>query len=316
MRGRRLPDPTTFRLQPSRILLTIAGHDPSSGAGITADLATFAAHGFFGTSAITALTAQSTLGVLAVKPVEAGDLRLILQHLASDLPPAGIKIGMLGAASIASTVAAFIASDAMAPRIPIVLDPVLRSSSGAELLPPGAVERLHSELLTWVGWVTPNWNELAILAETPKISTLPEAEQAMHHLGRRHPHLHIVATGGDQAHPTDLFRLPSGQVQAFPGDRIESRATHGTGCACSPPWPAGQSRPKQSQQRSTSSEKPSAGLRRLDTARVRWSCSGRSGLPPMQKTRIYLIDRYSIQKVTRFDAVWTCFGHRIALLLG
>jgi hydroxymethylpyrimidine/phosphomethylpyrimidine kinase len=84
-----------------------------------------------------------------------------------------------------------------------------------------------------VGWVTPNWNELAILAETPKISTLPEAEQAMHHLGRRHPHLHIVATGGDQAHPTDLFRLPSGQVQAFPGDRIESRATHGTGCAFS-----------------------------------------------------------------------------------
>ncbi len=228
-----MPDPITFRLQASRVLLTIAGHDPSSGAGITADLATFAAHGFFGTSAITALTAQSTLGILAVRPVGAGDLRLILQHLTSDLPPAGIKIGMLGAASIVSTVAAFLASDAIDPRIPIVLDPVLRSSSGAELLPENAMEQVHSELLTKVSWVTPNWTELAILSKTPKISTLPEAEQAMHHLGRRHPHLHIVATGGDQSHPTDLLRLPSGQVQAFPGDRIESRATHGTGCAFS-----------------------------------------------------------------------------------
>ena len=93
-----------------RTLLTIAGHDPSSGAGVTADLQTFAAHRLYGTSAITALTVQSTLGVAEIQPADPTFLRRALDHLVADLPPAGIKIGMLGSSEIAASVAAFLAT--------------------------------------------------------------------------------------------------------------------------------------------------------------------------------------------------------------
>src|ERR1700748_2236470 len=110
--------------------LPIAGFDPSSGAGITADLQVFAAHGLFGTACITALTVQSTQGVAAVESVS----HLIaptLQHLDADLLPVGIKMGMLGSAEAVLAVAAYLRER---PRGPVVLDPVILSSSGAGLL--------------------------------------------------------------------------------------------------------------------------------------------------------------------------------------
>ncbi len=233
-----LSEPTARR-QPETVL-TIAGHDPSSGAGITADLQTFAAHGLFGTSAITALTVQSTLGVAEIRLVDPALLARTLDHLAADLPPAGVKIGMLGSAAIVETVAAFLEqgihrdspnSSPFAP-IPVVLDPILRASSGASLLDPAALETLHTRLLPHVTWITPNWPELSALTELP-IRTLAEAEAASHALAARQPHLHIVATGGDQTQPTDLLRLPTGEVHLFTGEHIATASTHGTGCAFS-----------------------------------------------------------------------------------
>ncbi|MGA7156362.1 MAG: bifunctional hydroxymethylpyrimidine kinase/phosphomethylpyrimidine kinase [Acidobacteriaceae bacterium] len=229
-----------------RSLLTIAGHDPSSGAGITADLQTFAAHRLFGTSTITALTVQSTLGVAEIQPSDPAFLRRALDHLAADLPPSGIKIGMLGSSEIAASVAGFLATlhprqapsaagnqpPGNHPTVPIVLDPILRASSGANLLPPDAIEILHHNLLPLVTWITPNWKELAALTSHP-IDNLSQAEAATHSLALRHPHLHIVATAGDHSQPTDILRLPSGDIHRFAGEHLESTSTHGTGCAFS-----------------------------------------------------------------------------------
>ncbi len=226
-----------------RTLLTIAGHDPSSGAGITADLQTFAAHRLFGTSAITALTVQSTLGVAEIEAVDPAFLRRALDHLASDLPPAGIKIGMLGSSEIAASVAGFLAT--LRPKEgkskagnqppsspPVVLDPILRATSGADLLPPDALDILHQQLLPLVTWITPNWSELSALTSEP-VETLAQAEAAARKLAAHHPHLHIVVTAGDQSQPTDLLRLPSGDFHRFAGEHLDSTSTHGTGCAFS-----------------------------------------------------------------------------------
>jgi hydroxymethylpyrimidine/phosphomethylpyrimidine kinase len=242
-----IPSPPAASASPSsqspQILLSIAGHDPSSGAGITADLQTFAAHGCFGTSAITALTVQSTLGVSAIHPVSPGILRATLARLCADLPPAGIKIGMLGSAQVVETVASFlkqgIKPDAAHfgqfetnPLRSVVLDPILRASSGASLLEHASLEILHQHLLPLITWITPNWAELSALTNLP-IETLAQAEAATHTLAARHPHLHIVATAGDQSNPTDLLRLLSGAIHRFTGEHIATTSTHGTGCAFS-----------------------------------------------------------------------------------
>jgi hydroxymethylpyrimidine/phosphomethylpyrimidine kinase len=215
------------------VLLSIAGHDPSSGAGITADLPTFAAYGCFGLSAITALTVQSTLGVASVHPVEPAVLRQTLEHLVEDLLPAGIKIGMLGSAANAQAIADFLSSGGIRKGTPIVLDPVLRASSGADLLPAADVALIHQSLLPVVTWITPNWAELAALTGIERITTLQEAEAAAHLIGRRYSHLHVVVTGGENDPPTDLLRLPTGEVHHFSGQHIDTSSTHGTGCAFS-----------------------------------------------------------------------------------
>jgi hydroxymethylpyrimidine/phosphomethylpyrimidine kinase len=217
-------------------LLTIAGHDPSSGAGITADLLTFAAHGFFGTSAITQLTVQSTQGVSAVEPLKIKVLPQVLAYLDADLPPQGVKIGLLGGTELVKTVAGWLKAsreDSIAkPQIPIVLDPIRASSSGTDFLDTAALQMVQNELLPQVDWLTPNWRELAALSGTP-VETLAQAEFALHHLGTRYPHLTTVATGGDQQDPTDLLRLPTGEIHRIPGEHIDSTSTHGTGCAFS-----------------------------------------------------------------------------------
>jgi hydroxymethylpyrimidine/phosphomethylpyrimidine kinase len=217
-----------------RTLLTIAGFDPSSGAGITADLQTFAAHGFFGTSAITSLTVQSTLGVAATHAVDSGLLRQTLDHLYADIALAGVKIGMLGTSGNARAVGEFLQAlneqQLGNSKLPIVFDPVLVSSSGTELYPLAELETLHKELLLSINWLTPNWSELALLTGE-SVASLDEAVTAAEALNARHAHLNIVATGGNAEPPTDLVRLNNGDVHFITGERVETNSTHGTGCA-------------------------------------------------------------------------------------
>src|ERR1700751_5495497 len=135
-----------------RTVLTIAGFDPSSGAGVTADLKVFAAHGIYGLAAITALTVQSTQGVRRVEPASEEILQQTLDCLVEDIPISGLKIGMLATEEMVGTVVTFL-SRFETPPGKIVLDPVLRSSSGHELISKQGFTRLKSDLLPRVGWV-------------------------------------------------------------------------------------------------------------------------------------------------------------------
>lgn len=219
----------------SPIGLTIAGYDPSSGAGVTADLQVFADLQVTGVSAITALTVQSTAGVLGLEPTSAIFLRKTLNCLSNDFPIAGVKIGMLATAQLVDAVADFLGSKGPL-RDRVVLDPVLRSSSGTALLEPEGVRRLLDALLPLVGWVTPNLDEAAALlgegvAGRPEI---PDQARKLAALGG--PGLHVVITGGHLDSPDDYLRTATGEEQWFPGTRVEPRSVHGahgTGCVFS-----------------------------------------------------------------------------------
>jgi len=223
----------TFSMQ---TVLTIAGFDPSSGAGVTADLMVFAAHGLFGVSCITALTVQSTTGVAATHPVAAEVVRSTLDCLQADLPAAGVKIGMLATASNVAAVADFLTElHGLQPegrRTPVVLDPVLRSSSGRELLDPAGVRLLQERLLPLVDWVTPNLDELGILTGRSVVGR-DDVEGAARVLQSSGSHLNVLATGGHLSTPDDLLLSAGGELHWIAGERIVSRSTHGTGCALS-----------------------------------------------------------------------------------
>jgi hydroxymethylpyrimidine/phosphomethylpyrimidine kinase len=216
-----------------KIALTIAGYDPSSGAGVTSDLMVFAAHGLYGTSAITSLTVQSTTGVKNSQPVAAETLRETLECLHSDLPPAGIKIGMLATAEIVEVVARYLETvRKVAPQTPVVLDPVLSSSSGRELLSVEGLARLRKLLLPLVDWVTPNLSELCLLSGAP-VTSRDQVEPAARLLQNAYRRLTVLATGGHLDQPDDLLLCPGENPLWVPGKRIESTSTHGTGCALS-----------------------------------------------------------------------------------
>lgn len=218
-------------------VLTIAGFDPSAGAGIAADLKVFAAHRLYGVAAITALTIQSTQGVRRVEPVSPEILSQTLHCLAEDIALSGIKIGMLATEAAVAVVAQFLAESGVSAA-QIVLDPVIRSSSGQPLLSEGGIQRLKTDLLPRVGWITPNLDELAALVGTPvpNREAIPEAAAR---LARQHPHLNIVVTGGHLDPPDDFLLVAGsaagvkGATQWFAGRHIHTTSTHGTGCAFS-----------------------------------------------------------------------------------
>ena len=212
----------------AQVVWSIAGFDPSSGAGVTADLMTFAAHGLYGCAAVTALTVQSTRGVAGVELVRPELLRQTLEQLLEDLPPRGVKIGMLGSAEQAVVVGRFLRG----LECPVVLDPVLRSSSGRALYPVEALEVLEVEVLPFAGWITPNWAELGLLSGRP-VRDAAEVEVAVRALLGRQPHLHTVVTGGDQSAPIDVLFAHGREGVTFPGVHVETSSTHGTGCAFS-----------------------------------------------------------------------------------
>jgi hydroxymethylpyrimidine/phosphomethylpyrimidine kinase len=213
------------------VALAVAGFDPSSGAGITADLKVFAAHGIYGLAAITALTVQSTQGVGRIEPVSLEILRQTFDCLAEDLEISGLKIGMLATEGVVGSVSSFLAKCNI-PKEKIVLDPVLRSSSGRELLSREGLIRLKSDLLPLVGWAAPNIAELAILTESP-VPGRDAVPDAAARLAAEYPTLNVVVTGGHLNPPDDFLRIADGSGQWFPGQRVETTATHGTGCAFS-----------------------------------------------------------------------------------
>jgi hydroxymethylpyrimidine/phosphomethylpyrimidine kinase len=217
------------------VCLTIAGFDPSSGAGVTADLKSFAAYGIYGVAAITALTVQSTQGVGRMEPVRPSIFRETLECLAADLPLAGVKLGMLAGVGLVAEAEHFLR---LRPELRerAVLDPVLQSSSGTALLDAEGTALLRERLLGVVGWVTPNLDELALLTgvEVRRKEQVPAAAEklAKHAAQIGNPGLAIVVTGGHLDRP-DEYLLLEGKGAWLPGERIETRATHGTGCAFS-----------------------------------------------------------------------------------
>ena len=213
------------------VVLTIAGFDPSSGAGATADLKTIAAHGCYGVACLTALTVQSTSGVHRTEPVSAKLVAETLWELASDFNFDAVKIGMLATAPIVDAVALFLRR-VMPPNV--VLDPVLRSSSGAELLDREGRLRFTKRLLRLATVITPNLTEAAFLSavHVESLAEMKSAAQRLHRQGARN----VVITGGHLNRPVDLLSMAAAkgceQVE-FAGKRVRSAATHGTGCAFS-----------------------------------------------------------------------------------
>jgi hydroxymethylpyrimidine/phosphomethylpyrimidine kinase len=215
--------------QKTPVVLSIAGFDPSSGAGITADIKTAAAHGCYAATCITALTVQSTQGVRAVEPVDADIVSRTLHELAQDLPICGVRLGMLGSGPVAQAVAEFLEAHRLAN---IVVDPVVRSSSGAELLAPDGVAILRRRILPLAAVVTPNLEEAYILTGIAA-ADLPEARRAGELLLESGVQA-VVVTGGHLPDPVDtLVWKEKGilQLRCYPSRKLESTSTHGTGCA-------------------------------------------------------------------------------------
>jgi hydroxymethylpyrimidine/phosphomethylpyrimidine kinase len=211
------------------VVLTIAGFDPSSGAGITADIKTIAAHDCYGIACITALTVQSTAGVRRVEPVAPQTITETLQELVSDLEIAAVHLGMLGSHEAVNAVAEFLAE----ARLPhVVLDPILKSSSGAALLDVAGTELLINKLLPLSQVITPNLDEASALTglAVTDISQMKLAAARLHSLGAAN----VVITGGHLEKAIDLLSFTTSkgiEQEIFKADRQKSNSTHGTGCA-------------------------------------------------------------------------------------
>jgi hydroxymethylpyrimidine/phosphomethylpyrimidine kinase len=211
------------------VVLTIAGFDPSSGAGVTADIKTIAAHGCYGVACITALTVQSTAGVKRVEPCGADLVADTLRELAADMKIAAVHVGMLGSGKVAKAVADFLALQ-KAPNV--VLDPILLSSSGADLIDTSGRKILAEQLLSLATVVTPNVDEAAALTGLPvgNLDQMRAAAGKLHELGAQS----VVVTGGHLEKAIDLlsFQTKRGvEQEVFKSERQRSNSTHGTGCA-------------------------------------------------------------------------------------
>jgi hydroxymethylpyrimidine/phosphomethylpyrimidine kinase len=210
------------------VLLTVAGFDPSCGAGIVADLKTFAVHDCYGVAAITALTIQSTQGVKAVQAVPQATLRAQLDALAEDFEIAGVKIGMLANHNNAAVVAEFLDQRAYSC---VVVDPVVKPSSGGpELLDAAGVKYLREELIKRASVITPNVDEAELLTglEVKDLAAMKAAAQKLVEMGARA----AIVKGGHMEKPVDVL-FDGHETVTFGGDQVKSGHTHGTGCTFS-----------------------------------------------------------------------------------
>ena len=209
-------------------LLTIAGSDSSGGAGIQADLKTFAAHGTFGMSVITAVTAQNTQGVTMVQDIDAGVIEAQIDAVFDDIRVDAVKIGMVSRPEIIKTIADRLRD--YKPQI-VVLDPVMISKSGYPLLAPEACETLIKELLPLATLVTPNLPEAEAITGmqvTEKAQMRAVAEKIIT-LGAKA----VLVKGGHLSDTADDLLFDGSTETWFPGKRIPTKNTHGTGCTLS-----------------------------------------------------------------------------------
>ncbi|HWE08551.1 MAG TPA: bifunctional hydroxymethylpyrimidine kinase/phosphomethylpyrimidine kinase [Solirubrobacteraceae bacterium] len=233
-----MADPDTSRRAGPRrppCVLSIAGSDSGGGAGIQADLKAFAACGVHGMTAITAITAQNTVGVTAVEPVSPGLILAQVRAVAQDIGVDAIKIGMLGTTATIEAVARALDELGGRDRVPVVLDPVMVSESGAQLLEPAARGALMELLLPRVLVATPNLAEARALVgavapgdarnDARNDDDAVEVARAVQALG---PGI-VVVTGGHREQAIDIF-YDGSEVVEIAGERYPSHAAHGSGC--------------------------------------------------------------------------------------
>jgi hydroxymethylpyrimidine/phosphomethylpyrimidine kinase len=213
-----------------RIILTIAGSDPSGGAGLQADLRTFALHGLHGCAVVAGITVQNTRGVRRMVAVEPGLVADQLTALLDDLRPACIKTGMLASAAVVDAVADVLAR--RASDVPLVIDPVLVASSGASLLSGDGVTAYRRLWRQRSALITPNFDEAAALLRSTvdRVAADPaSAALALREAGAQA----VLVTGGHSDHdPVDTL-VDSDGVVRYRGSRIDTPHTHGTGCLLS-----------------------------------------------------------------------------------
>jgi len=209
------------------VALTIAGSDPSGGAGIQADLKTFHQFGVYGEAAITLITVQNTCGVRRVEYLDPELVADQIRAVIEDIPPGAAKTGALGNAGIIEAVAA-LARDFP---FPLVVDPVIVSKHGASLLETGALESLRTFLLPHVFLLTPNLEEASALTGA-HVDDLAGMRQAAENLLRLGPRAVLVKGGHLRGEATDVL-YHHGEWTEFTSPRIETRHTHGTGCTFS-----------------------------------------------------------------------------------
>lgn len=223
------------------VVLSIAGFDPSSGAGITADIKTIAAHGCYGIACITALTVQSTAGVKKVDPSDPALVTETLEELAADVDIAGVRIGMLGSGKVSKAVADFLegtkkgssGSRSGKSRLPnVVLDPILKSSSGTDLLDAAGTRIMIERLIPLADVVTPNVDEASAITglKVQELDEMRVAASKLHEMGAAA----VVVTGGHLDKAIDLLSFASKrgvEQEVFKAERQRSNSTHGTGCA-------------------------------------------------------------------------------------
>ena len=216
--------------------LTIGGSDSGAGAGVQADLKTFAAMGVYGTSAITAITAQNTLGVADALTLPPAIVGAQIDAVLSDIGADAVKTGMLGDGEIVTIVAQKLREHGVSN---IVVDPVMRSTSGHSLLDHHGIDALARELLPLALVVTPNVAEAAVLAQRP-VDSWDDAREAARVIVERGAR-HIVITGGDFGAAdaaTDLY-FDGRHYREFTAIRVRTTSTHGTGCTFSSAIAAG-----------------------------------------------------------------------------
>ncbi|MDV2984294.1 UNVERIFIED_CONTAM: bifunctional hydroxymethylpyrimidine kinase/phosphomethylpyrimidine kinase [Methylobacteriaceae bacterium AG10] len=223
------------------IALTIAGSDSSGGAGIQADLKTFAALHVYGASVVTALTAQNTRGVQAIHDVPADFVAAQIDSVFSDLAVGAVKIGMLSHPATIRAVAEGLRRHAAG--IPVVLDPVMVATSGDRLISQEAVEILRSELMPLAVVVTPNLPEAATLLDEGQAEHENEAVAQGRRLLARGARAVLIKGGhGEGRESVDHLIAADGTLRRFAAPRIETRNSHGTGCTLSAAVAAGLAR--------------------------------------------------------------------------